>query len=317
MTYSSKSHSDRYIWDFWYYFDSQQKLFHLFYLNAEKSLVAKEKHHLHSQIGYGTTYDFRKIKYLNFNVLEASDNYWANTSIWSGDIIKINNGFLLLFTSRNKYEDDGFTQNIGIAYSQKDFNNWAVSDIRIPPDFVYEPRSISGDTTIHAWRDPFLFRIDQQVYLLVSAKSISSPIGRKGVIGLLKMKNNSFKEWEYLNPISEPSSYSEMEVPQLYINTKNEYELIFSCRSKYDFKKTTNKAGGLQSLISSNWQNFRDSQVNVILPESSGIYACRVIPELEGEIVGFDLENGNIQRTYIKTYFKHISRNFDDLNFQI
>ena len=143
------------------------------------------------------------------------------------------------------------TQNIGIAYSKKDLDNWTITDIRIPPNFVYERRSLIGDTTIHAWRDPFLFRINKQVYMIVSAKSIHSPMGRKGVIGLLKMKNNNFNEWEYLNPISEPSYYSEMEVPQLYINSKNKYELIFSCRSEYDFAPNTNKAGGLQSLISS------------------------------------------------------------------
>ena len=209
------------------------------------------------------------------------------------------------------------TQNIGIAYSKKDFNNWIVSDIRIPPDFVYERRSLIGDTTIHAWRDPFVFRIDRQVYMLVSAKSIDSPLGRKGAIGLLKMKDNSFQEWEYLKPISEPSHYSEMEVPQLYINSQNEYELIFSCHSEYDFASTTNKVGGLQSLISTNWQNFSNSQANVLLPESSKLYACRAIPELNGEIVGFDLENGNLHRSNVKTNFKYVDRNFDDLNFAV
>ncbi len=309
--------SNNFIWDFWYYFDPQEKLFHIFYLNANKDLVATEKHHFHSRIGYANTYDFRDIKYINFNVLKASDNYWANTSIWSGDVIKINNGFLLFFTSRNKYQDDSLTQNIGIAYSKKDFNNWIVSDIRIPPDFVYERRSLIGDTTIHAWRDPFVFRIDRQVYMLVSAKSIDSPLGRKGAIGLLKMKDNSFQEWEYLKPISEPSHYSEMEVPQLYINSQNEYELIFSCHSEYDFASTTNKVGGLQSLISTNWQNFSNSQANVLLPESSKLYACRAIPELNGEIVGFDLENGNLHRSNVKTNFKYVDRNFDDLNFAV
>lgn len=309
--------SNDFIWDFWYYFDSDKKLFHIFYLNANKNLVSANKHHFHSRVGYGTTYDFKNIKYLNRNILEASDRNWANTSIWSGDIIKINNGFLLFFTSRNRYEDDGLTQNIGIAYAKKDFNNWTVSNIRIRPNLAYERKNLEGDTTIHAWRDPFLFRIDQQVYMLVSAKSINSPIGRKGSVGLLKMKNNSFYEWEYCNPISEPSYYSEMEVPQLYINSRNQYELIFSCRSEYDLAPTTNKAGGLQSLISSNWQNFRNSQVNVLLPENSGLYACRVIPELDGEIVGFDLENGNIHRANVRVDVKHINRNFEDLNFTI
>ena len=306
---------DNFIWDFWYYFEAKTSIFHIFYLNAPKELVPQQQHHFYSRVGYGITKDFRSIEYLNFNVLEASQNSWANTSIWTGDIIKIKNGFLLFFTSRNQQQDDGLTQMIGIAYSEKDFNHWRISDIRICPNFIYEPKGLPGDTTIHAWRDPFLFRINKAVYMLVSAKSQHSPLGKKGVVGLLKMKDNHFTEWDYLNPISTPNYYSEMEVPQLYLNHNNQYELIFSCPSKYDFNPTTNQAGGLQNFTASDWQNFDTNHVKIILPESSRLYACRAIPELEGEIVGFNLDQGNLQPTGIKKQFKHLDRNFEDLTF--
>jgi sucrose-6-phosphate hydrolase SacC (GH32 family) len=315
MIFQPMEHPDYYIWDFWYYFDVDTQVFHVFYLYADPSLVFSHQHHFQSRIGYGITSDFITMQWKKAPVLEASGDHWANTSIWSGDVIKINNGFLLFYTSRNQDEDDGMTQNIGIAYSDN-LESWYFSKIRIPPGFVYESTSVQGDLSIHAWRDPFLFRENNQVFMLVSAKSIYDPIGRKGVIGLLRMLDNHFSYWEYLEPLLQPSCYSEMEVPQLYQNPEtHHFELIFSSWAKGDFSPKTNQAGGLQGFTSDNWQNFRNYQPHVLLPENQGLYACRIIPELEGEIVGFDIQKGGICRSGIKTKLRSVNRIFTDFDF--
>jgi beta-fructofuranosidase len=167
--------------------------------------------------------------------------------------------------------------------------------------------------TIPAWRDPFLFRHEQEIYMLLSAKDPEQSVGKKGAVALLKAKNNSFEQWEYLPPICQPGFYAEMEVPQLYRSGVNdhEYALVYSSWAKYDFAPSTQKSGGLQGVISSSMFNFpAASSPKVFLPETAQLYACRVIPELDGEIVGFDIMTGGIRRSGVKTGLRNVDRDF-------
>ena len=326
MMFPSMRHPSRYVWDFWYYFDSEAGIYHVFYLNADEILVPSEKHHHAACVGHAITSDFIRMDWgeeNSFDVLKSPKDHWANTSIWSGDIIKVKNGFLLFYTSRDRRQDDGMTQNIGIAYSdQLDSNNWELTPIRIQPGHCYQRKNSLGDLSIHAWRDPFLFQENGQVFMLVSAKSIDDPIGRNGVVGLLRLKDNNFStgEWEYLDPLSKPYCYSEMEVPQLYKDPQEKYELVFSSWAKSDFSATTRQSGGFQGFTSTHFtrKDLRSfsSNSHVLIPEKYGLYACRVIPELDGEIVGFDIQEGGIRRSGVRTQFQHVNRDFSDFNFE-
>jgi sucrose-6-phosphate hydrolase SacC (GH32 family) len=320
--FPSVRHPSRYVWDFWYYFDSKINLFHIFYLNADEILVPSEKHHHAACVGYATTSDFIRIEWGgedSFDILKPPINHWANTCIWSGDIVKIRDGFLMFYTSRNREIDDGMTQNVGMAYSEVlSPSNWKLSSTKIEPGSPYQLRNSLGDLSTHAWRDPFLFQENDQIYMLLSAKSTDDPIGRNGVVGFLKLKDNNFStgEWEYLDPLSKPCCYSEMEVPQLYKDSDGKYELIFSTWARNDFSKTTRQSGGLQGLTSSGLRSF-SKEAHVLMPEKYGLYACRIIPELDGEIIGFDIQEGGIRRSGVKTGFKHVNRDFSKFGFII
>lgn len=326
-------HPSRYVWDFWYYYESDKKLFHVFYLNAHESLVPLDKHHYASRIGYATTYDFIRMDWKDeksFDILKPPVDHWANTSIWSGDIIKTKNGYLLFYTSRDRNQDDGMTQNIGVAFSEDLASKaWRILPMRIHPQKYYLPKYLEGDLTTHAWRDPFLFCEQDYIYMMLSAKSTDGSIGVNGVIGLLRTKAQNFaqviqgeEEWEYLYPLSKPGYYSEMEVPQLYKDRQGNYELVFSTWAKYDFSPTTRNTGGLQGVtIPESWDfnNCLDRSIesiesntdfHVLMPEISGLYACRIIPELKGEVVGFDTEHGGIRRSGVKSKFEQVSRDF-------
>jgi sucrose-6-phosphate hydrolase SacC (GH32 family) len=314
-SYPTLQHPDRHVWDFWYYFEPETKVFHLFYLNADRSSVANDSHHYSAQVGYATTQDFLTIDWISDRVLGADPHGWDDTAIWSGDIIKVDGGFLMFYTSRNQNTDDGMTQNIGVAFTHhiQSFDRWfRIPNIRIQPQSPYELRHVPDDMTIHAWRDPFLFRHEQQIYMLLSAKDPTKPLGKKGAVALLKAKNNSFEEWEYLPPICQPGFYAEMEVPQLYRTADDAYALVYSSWAKYDFAPTTDHSGGLQGLFSPNMFNFPAATPTVILAETAGLYACRVIPELDGEIVGFDITTGGIRRSGVRTGLQHVDRDFSD-----
>ena len=306
-------HPTNFTWDFWYYFDSKLKLFHILYLNADSSLVKSNQHHFSARIGYATTKEFKSIDWINDDVFRATKDGWDNTSIWSGDVIRISDRFLFYYTSRDKDADDGFTQNIGLAYS-KDFIHWnRVEDFRIQPDEkFYEPRSLEGDSTIHSWRDPFLFLVDDEIYMLISSKSKNLPLHKNGSIALLRSKDNSLTDWEILPPIFSSGWYSECEVSQIYLHGE-EYILTYSSWAKFDGCPHTNKDGGLHGVPYSRISPFQQGLIGtpkVLLPESSGLYACRVIPELNGDIVGFDFEKGGLRRVPVKTGFKSVNRDF-------
>lgn len=312
-SYPTLLHPHRHVWDFWYYFEPETAIFHLFYLNAERALVSEDKHHFGSQVGYATTKDFETIDWVSDLVLGADPHGWDNTSIWSGDVIKINGGFLMFYTSRNQDTDDGLTQNIGIAFTHhiQTFDRWfRIPTIRIKPELPYELHHVPGDNTIHAWRDPFLFCDRGQIYMLLAAKDPSQPLGKKGTVALLKAKNNSFEQWEYLAPIYQPGCYSEIEVPQLYRSGDEDYALVYSSWAKYDFAPSTNHSGGMQGTSSNSFFNFASKNPEIYLPETSNLYACRVIPELDGEIVGFDTITGGIRRSGVRTNLQHVNRDF-------
>lgn len=313
FSYPTLQHPDRHVWDFWYHFAPDTGTFHLFYLNADRTLVADDKHHMSSQVGYATTKDFLTIDWISDRVLGADPHGWDDTSIWSGEIIKINGGFLMFYTSRNQATHDGMIQNVGVAFTHhiQSFDRWfRIPSVRIQPKAPYELQHVPEDLTIHAWRDPFLFRHQEQIYMLLSAKDPTKPLGKKGSVALLKAKNNSFEDWECLPSICQPGFYAEMEVPQLYLTETDDYALVYSTWAKYDFAPNTQQSGGLQGLFSSSLFDFTAATPTVLLPETSQLYACRIIPELNGEIVGFDITTGGIRRSGVQTGLRHVDRDF-------
>ncbi|MBN2009309.1 beta-fructosidase [candidate division KSB1 bacterium] len=308
---SANKHPTKFTWDYWYYFDHDEKLFHIFNLNAKKSLAKKQQHHFSSQVGYATTRDFVTINWIKDDVLVANPSGWDNSSIWTGDIVKSNNGFVMFYTSRDKHDDDGMTQNIGCAFSN-DFLKWErIPNVRIQPEPAhYLTQTSENDGTIHAWRDPFLFREGDYAYMLVSAKANDLPAGRNACVALLRSEPHDLLHWNVLPPICKPGWYGEMEVPQLYLDKDGRHQLIFSVGEKWDYADDTQQQGGLQSIDVTQGRKVEFPIVR--LPQSAGIYACRVIPEMGGAIIGFDIKVGGFVKCDGLPDFKYMNRDFTD-----
>lgn len=317
--YPLLQHPERFVWDFWYHYDKKTGVFHVLYLNADPSLVPSNQHHFSSCVGYAITKDFINMEWIESDVFHAQPDGWDNTSIWSGDIIHCRDGYLFYYTSRNSRVDDGMTQNIGLAFSTN-FRDWTrVDNFRLEPNALYyEPRSVEGDDTIHAWRDPFLFIHQNNIYMLVSAKNMEQPPTRKGAIGLLKSINNSLTNWEALRPLYSAGWVSECDVAALYKHDEH-LVMLYSCWAKFDHTPGTENKGGLHVITGKGMEltleNFSSSP-SILLAEDTGFYACRVIPELGGEIVGFDFKNGGIRRIAVHTGFQNLNRDFSNFNLE-
>jgi sucrose-6-phosphate hydrolase SacC (GH32 family) len=288
--------SNRFVWDFWYWYDTNTASFHLLYLNADYELVPGNQHHFSARIGYAITKDFTEIDWIDDDVFCANHTGWDNTSIWSGDLVRHNDGFILFYTSRNNMTDDGMTQYIGAAYSNN-FLDWKRLDgfvLKADPRW-YDLRSLKGDSSIHAWRDPFIFRDNDKTWMLLCAKEHDAALGHKGAVALLHAEDSSLMNWSIHKPLFSPGWYSECEVPQIYLNEAGQKVLVYSSWARFDNAPTTNGVGGLHAVI------LGDDKPWVLVPESEGLYACRVIPELGGDVVGFDILQGGLRRLGITT----------------
>jgi hypothetical protein len=319
---SHVTHPSRFTWDFWYHYDPGEGVFHLLFLNAEKELAATDQHHFHSVVGYARTVDFESIDWVKDDVFVADSNSWDNTSIWTGDVVRAKNGYLMFYTSRDAREEsegDFLTQNVGAAFSA-DFLSWErILGLRIAPDArYYENAHVEGDTTIQAWRDPFIFRHNGETYMIIAAKAKGLKVGRKGAVGLLKAKAGSLTEWEALPPIYPVSSqvgiYDEVEVPQAYIDKNRRLTIVYSMKDEYDHAPGTDGAGGLHAVRvgdpAGKGKPVEEGQPEVLLGYSSGVYAARVIPELGGVVVGFDLKEGGFVNSGVTTDLKSTDREF-------
>jgi len=313
MCYPTLRHPYRYVWDFWYWYEADAERFHLFYLNAPPDSVSQGWHHQLATVGYGVTADFTTIEWGPYDVLVADPGGWDNTSIWTGDVVRIGEGFLLFYTSRDRNWGDGYTQAIGIAAAATiDACHWQRTVISplVATTAAYARGSVLGDPTVHAWRDPFLFRQGGDSYMLLSAKATGLAPGRNGAIAWLRADGNQLSQWQPLPPLVAPGYYAEMEVPQLYGHADGSYEVVFSSTAALDFGPRTDQQGGVQGMTITSLEPVAAAAIHLWLPAASDLYACRVIPELDGELVGFDLKTGGIRRSGLKTHLQSVNRDF-------
>jgi beta-fructofuranosidase len=103
-----------------------------------------------------------------------------------------------------------------------------------------------------------------------------------------------------------------MEVPQFYRDCEGVPQLVYSTQSKYDHAPATKGQGGLQALAVSKELQLAATAPQVLMPHAKGLYACRIVPELGGDIVGFDTSHGGIRRSFCTTGWNALERDFSD-----
>jgi hypothetical protein len=239
---------------------------------------------------------------------------------------------LMAFTSRDAAQspvegrDDPhpFTQHISFATSS-DGRHWERVDgahVDADPRF-YSTESIVGDVVIHAWRDPILFRIDgdDHAYMLLCAHGKDLPSGVKderngahGVIALLKSSApRNLTQW-VATGVSFAVDVPEAEVPRIYVDARTGKHIIaYSCKNAEAYvphtpDKTKIAYGfyGFAVDMAAIAERIRhkpaDESLMIHVKEADKIpllaygedtlYACQVIPELGGKIMGFDTNAG-------------------------
>jgi beta-fructofuranosidase len=218
---------DKWVWDFWFAQDGPD--YHIFYLQAPRSLLREELRHWNVSIGHAVSRDLRAWTILPDALHPQADqpDAFDSRTTWTGSIIRHAGRWHLFYTGGSQRED-GLVQRIGLATSA-DLITWE----RHPqnPLIVADPqwyelldRSAWHD---HAWRDPWVFQHPQtgDFHAFITARVKDGPADARGVIA--QARSSDLITWKVLPPVSAPGEFGHLEVPQM-VTIDGRCYLLFS-----------------------------------------------------------------------------------------
>ncbi len=224
-----------YLWDFWLVSPDEwggvATPYHLYYLQAPRSLHDPNLRHGIATIGLARSHDLQHwIEY--GTVLEAGlPGSWDDKATWTG-CVTVRDGLAYMFYTGLNHAEKGLVQRIGLAISH-DLVHWkryAHNPLLEVDTRWYEPlgtESWEGQ----AWRDPYIvYSSDEHAYyMFLAARVHTGPSDGRGVIGLAR--STDLLSWEVLPPVNTPGNFTEIEVPQV-IKLNDRYYLFF-CASRH------------------------------------------------------------------------------------
>ncbi len=215
---------DKWIWDFW--FTQNGPDYHLFYLQAPRSLPDPELRHFNVSIGHAVSPDLRSWQILPDALAPSPGPAWDDYTTWTGSVIPHHGLWYLFYTGTSRAEK-GLVQRVGLATSP-DLLTWRKHPAN--PLLTADPRWYElldlNQWHDQAWRDPWVFQhpATGDFHALLTARTNTGPVDERGVIAHARSAN--LIEWEVLPPVTEPGDFGQLEVPQLTaINGR--YYLLF------------------------------------------------------------------------------------------
>ena len=228
---------DKWVWDLWLSPEKVDGLWHMFFLQAPKSLVDPELRHGNATVGHATSTDLFNWEYHGTAIGPGPHGSWDDRAIWTGSLVKSHSGvWHMFFTGTNKSHEEGLIQRIGVATSH-DLFSWEKN-----PDYLVEAderwyESITqirneSSATGHswyeeAWRDPWVFENQEgtEWVMLITARSRIGRIDERGTIGVARSSN--LRDWKVCPPLNVHSEFGHFEVPQLLYSASNKRAVTF------------------------------------------------------------------------------------------
>lgn len=221
---------DRWIWDFWLVEDGRD--YHMFFLQAPRSLGDSELRHWNVSIGHAVSADLRSWEVLPDALAPGRAGQWDDYTTWTGSIVRHNDVWHMFYTGGTRHEN-GLIQRIGLATSQ-DLIEWTKhpdNPLLVLDPRWYEPLDLDSWHD-QAWRDPWLLQDARtgEWYAFITARSASGVADGRGVIG--RARSIDLIEWEVLPPLTRPGDFGHLEVPQVVAANGINY-LVFSVAAEH------------------------------------------------------------------------------------
>jgi beta-fructofuranosidase len=192
---------DLWVWDSWVADDGDA--YHLFFLQAARTLGDPRLRHGAATIGHATSRDLVDWDYQGEALGPVRDG-WDDRALWTGSVARGDDGiWRLYYTAISRAGQPVYDQRIGLAESD-DLVRWRrVGD---GPLLEADPRWYVDE----AWRDPFVFRDPggDGWHMLITARDRQ----HHGV--LAHARSPDMRAWETGPPVCGPAGSGVLEVPQ-------------------------------------------------------------------------------------------------------
>lgn len=220
--------ANHYLWDFWFapHGSEPDAQYHLFYLQAPRSLPDPDMRHAHASVGHAVSPDLINWETRGTALAAGLPGSWDDRAIWTGSIVERAGTYYCFYTGTT-HAENGLIQRIGMATST-DLSHWE----RHPANPLLEadPRWYEKlDLTCwyeEACRDPWIVYDAETAYyyMFYTARVHTGPADGRGVIGCAR--SSDLTHWEPLPPVSEPGEFGHLEVPQM-IRIGSRYYMLF------------------------------------------------------------------------------------------
>lgn len=233
---------DRWVWDSWIADDGDR--YHLFYLQASRSLGDAELRHTRATVGHAVSDDLVTWQVLA-DALGPAPEGWDDLAIWTGSVVRADDGsWRMFYTAINTGGHGVKDQRLGMAVSD-DLLHWR-RPLRQPVvdvDTRWYKTLDEDPAASETWRDPFVFRDPggDGWHMLVTARAAGADRYDDGV--LAHARSADLMSWELGPPVCDPGAgFGQLEVAQVR-EVGGTPVLVFTCHPQEQTPKRRQRSG--------------------------------------------------------------------------
>jgi len=278
----------KWVWDFWFAVDGAN--YHIFYLQADKSLGNPDLRHWNVSVGHAVSTDLRHWTTLPDAIAPTPNNDDAPDSFttWTGCVIKDNDQWLMYYTGTKRAEK-GLVQRVCMATSP-DLIQW--TKVTQNPVVELDERWYDGLKLEYwhdaSWRDPWVVKDPENnlYHMFITCRVNSGAPDGRGAVG--HATSTDLTHWTVGEAFLAPGWFGEMEVPQ--IEKIGEHYYLF-CSVSTRFHSVAHRAQadcepqtGVKYFISDSLLGPYRCLGNGFLtgPKQDGLYSGRIIQDATG-----------------------------------
>lgn len=232
-------------------------LYHLFHLVLPN----------HDYIAHAVSEDGMSWRRTRNALYTGEPGSWDDDMLWTMHVsrnptLKL---FEMFYTGLHR-ADKGYVQRVGRAVS-RDLVRWRKeneANLPLAPQGVYYETAGQSNREWTSFRDPFLFRYQQETWLLLCARVPQGLVSRRGCVGLVKRTEQGYS---LEPPLFFPRMYDDIECPCM-VELEGTFYLIGSVREDVEVHYWWSET------FRGEYQSFRN---NILLPR--GNYAARTMKD--------------------------------------
>jgi beta-fructofuranosidase len=229
---------DHWVWDSWIADDGER--YHLYFLQAPRTLVDLGKRHTNATIGHAVSDDLVTWDYLGQTLgpSEPGTGHFDDLAIWTGSVVRDGDRWRMFYTAISTAGHHIFDQRLGSATSD-DLHHWVreeqavlTADRRWYKTLDRFPGPTTGPDLEHSsetWRDPAVMADPggDGWHMLVTARSIDAGRNDDGVVA--HARSHDLRHWTCGPPLTTPrTGFGQLEVLQSR-QIDGRWVLVFTC----------------------------------------------------------------------------------------